>query len=119
MFDDYANLRPLKGAAEILAQDKDWPVLYDIEQLKKNEVKVTAATYAFSCTKIYCFYHADQMHISYYDDMYVDFGLAQETANTIRNTEQFITNQMYHSALRHHYKEVIEKLFKISKRERD
>jgi hypothetical protein len=45
MFDDYVNLRPLKGAAEILANDSSWGPLYDIEQLRKNEVKVTAATY--------------------------------------------------------------------------
>ena len=44
MFDDYANLRPLKGVAEILANDDSWGPLYDLEQLAKNEVKVTAAT---------------------------------------------------------------------------
>ena len=43
-FDDYVNLRPLKGAAEILASDINWGKLYDIEQLKRNEVKVSAAT---------------------------------------------------------------------------
>lgn len=47
MFDDFANLRPLKGAAELLAQYNDWPKLYDLEQLAKNEVKVTAATSAY------------------------------------------------------------------------
>lgn len=44
MFDDFAHLRPLKGAAEILAQDSTWGVLYDLDQLAKNEVKVSAAT---------------------------------------------------------------------------
>ena len=44
MFDDYVNLRPLKGVAEILAQDDSWNTLYDVEKLAKNEVKVTAAT---------------------------------------------------------------------------
>lgn len=44
MFDDYANLRPLKGAAEILAQDDSWGPLYDLNQLAKNKVKVSAAT---------------------------------------------------------------------------
>ena len=44
MFDDYANLRPLKGVAEILANDDSWGPLYDLEQLAKNEVKVTAVT---------------------------------------------------------------------------
>lgn len=49
--------------------------------------------------------------------MYVDFGLAQVTANKVRGTEQFITNQMFHDGLRKHTKEVVEKLFQISKRE--
>jgi len=44
MFDDYVNLRPFKGVAEILANDNSWGTLYDLERLSKNEVKVTAAT---------------------------------------------------------------------------
>jgi hypothetical protein len=44
MFDDYSNLRPLKGAAEILAKDAAWGQLYDVDQLARNNVKVTTAT---------------------------------------------------------------------------
>lgn len=44
MFEDYHHLRPLRGAAELLAYDEDWPMLYDKEVLKKNQVKVNAAT---------------------------------------------------------------------------
>lgn len=47
MFDDYANLRPWKGAAEILARDTSWGPLYDLDQLSKNGVKVSAVTYVF------------------------------------------------------------------------
>lgn len=47
MFDNYSNLRPLKEAAMIIAKDESWGPLYDMDQLAKNEVKVTAATYAF------------------------------------------------------------------------
>ncbi|KAJ7736936.1 alpha/beta-hydrolase [Mycena metata] len=95
-FDDYVNLRPLKGAAEILANDSSWGPIYDVEQLRKNEVKVTAATY--------------------FDDMYVEFGLAQETASVIKNTEQYITNQLVHNGLTQDPKDVIQRLFQISKR---
>ena len=49
--------------------------------------------------------------------MYVDFSLAQETAATVRGTEQFITNTMFHDGLRKHTKEVLGKLFELSKRE--
>lgn len=62
MFDDFANLRSLKGAAEILAQYAGWGALYDEEQLAKNEVKVTAAScvssFHFPCfepCKVYYF----------------------------------------------------------------
>ncbi|KAJ7125222.1 alpha/beta-hydrolase [Mycena epipterygia] len=98
-FDDYVNLRPLKGAAEILANDSSWGPLYDLEQLRKNEVKVTAATYFY--------------------DMYVEFGFAQETASIIKNTEQYITNQLYHDGIHADAKDVMKRLFQISKREYD
>ncbi|KAK7057658.1 Alpha/beta-hydrolase, partial [Favolaschia claudopus] len=98
-FDDYVNLRALKGAAEILANDSSWAPLYDMEQLRKNEVPVTAATY--------------------FDDLYVEFGLSQETASTIKNTEQFITNQLYHDGLRMEAKDVIQRLFSLSKKAKD
>ncbi|KAK7036485.1 hypothetical protein VNI00_011682 [Paramarasmius palmivorus] len=97
MFDDYANLRPLKGAAEIIAQDSSWGPLYDTEQLLKNEVPVTTATY--------------------YDDMYVPFELSQQTAATIKNTEQYITNQLQHGGIREDPKDLMRRLFQISKRE--
>ena len=41
------NLRPLKGAAHLLAEKADWPALYDRERLSKNKVKVTSATCVF------------------------------------------------------------------------
>ncbi|KAH9485732.1 Proline iminopeptidase aneH [Psilocybe cubensis] len=99
MFDDYTNLRPWKGAAEILARDSSWGPLYDLDQLKKNEVKVSAVTY--------------------FNDMYVDFSLAQRTAATIQNTEQYITNQLVHDGIRKDSVDVMRKLFKLSKREFD
>ncbi|CAK5277288.1 unnamed protein product [Mycena citricolor] len=99
VFDDFVNLRPLKGAAEILAHDDSWGELYDIEQLRRNQVKVTAA--------------------SYINDLYVTFDIAQETASIIKGTEQYITNQQVHDGLRIHSKEVIQHLFTISKREYD
>lgn len=45
MFDDYVQLRPLKGLAEALARDDTWSPLYDLGQLARNDVKVNAATY--------------------------------------------------------------------------
>lgn len=45
MFDDFAELRPFRDVAQILAYKGDWPALYDIETLKANSVPVAAACY--------------------------------------------------------------------------
>jgi hypothetical protein len=73
MFLDYAELRPLAQVAGMLAKEKDWPALYDLEQLAKNEVPVAAVTYV--------------------EDMYVDYGLSKETKEKIRGCQQWITNK--------------------------
>ena len=57
MFEDFAALQPLKQAAEILAKKSDWPGLYNLDALGANTVPTAGATY--------------------YEDMYVDFELAQ------------------------------------------
>ncbi|XP_006461414.1 hypothetical protein AGABI2DRAFT_185664 [Agaricus bisporus var. bisporus H97] len=97
MFDDYAHLRPWKRAAHLLAQDSTWTPIYDLKQLSENKVKVTSATY--------------------YDDMYVDFNFAQDTAAKIKGTEQYITNQLFHDGVRAESKDVLKHLFALSKRE--
>ena len=78
MFADYAELRPLAQVAGMIAKEKDWPALYDIEQLGKNEVPVAAATYV--------------------EDMYVDYELSKETKEKIRGCQQWITNKYFLSA---------------------
>lgn len=50
---------------------------------------------------------------------FVDFDLSQDTASKIKNTEQYITNQLFHNATRYEPKDVMAHLFAISKRERD
>ena len=64
MFEDYARLRPLREAAELLAADADWPRLYDTATLRANTVPCAA--------------------IIYYNDMYVARAFSEETAGTIR-----------------------------------
>lgn len=93
MFESYNELQQLKEVAEILTTYDDWPALYDEEQLAKNEVPVYAATYV--------------------DDMYVHFDLASETAAKIKGTKQFITNMMYHDALRSKSDELMRQLFAL------
>jgi hypothetical protein len=93
MFDCYAELKKLKAVGGILAQTEDWPPLYDWEQLARNEVPVYAA--------------------AYYDDMYVDFDLAMETANKIKGCKTFVTNSMYHNAIRAKCDEVMKNVWAL------
>ncbi|KAE8354665.1 Alpha/Beta hydrolase protein [Aspergillus coremiiformis] len=93
MFDSYSELNEIKEAADILATTTDWPELYDEAQLAKNEVPVYAATYV--------------------DDMYVHFSHASKTAANIKGIKQFITNTMYHNALRAKSDEVMQQLFAL------
>jgi pimeloyl-ACP methyl ester carboxylesterase len=80
MFDEYAYLRPLKEAAEILANYEDWPQLYDPAVLRTNTVPCVAAIY--------------------YNDMYVERRFSEETAQTIQGLKVWITNEYEHNALR-------------------
>lgn len=93
MFESYTELKQIHEVAEILATRSDWPALYDETQLAKNEVPVYAATYI--------------------DDMYVHFDLASNTAAKIKGTKQFITNALYHDALRSKSGEVMRQLFNL------
>lgn len=91
MFESYDELGELKEVADRLASADDWPDLYDEVQLAKNEVPVYAATFL--------------------DDMYVHYDFASATANKIKGAKQFITNYMYHSALRDRGDEIMHQLF--------
>jgi hypothetical protein len=93
MFDDYAELRKIKDQAELVAKFDDWPALFDKEQLRKNEIPVYAAVYV--------------------DDMFVDYGLSMETAKAIKGCKTYITNMMYHDALRSKMDEVFKNLFAL------
>lgn len=93
MFDSYTELNQIKEAADILAATHDWPVLYNENQLARNKVPVYAA--------------------SYIDDMYVHFELASRTASKIKGIKQFITNVMYHDALRSKSDELMRQLFAL------
>ncbi|MGY0615249.1 alpha/beta fold hydrolase [Vibrio sp. FJH11] len=80
MFDQYVNLKPLKEAAEILANKDDWPALYDEKQLAMNKVPVSCAVYA--------------------DDMFVEMDISRETLSLMPNAKAWITNEYEHNGLR-------------------
>ncbi|EEH38174.2 proline iminopeptidase [Paracoccidioides lutzii Pb01] len=93
MFESSSELSKIKPASDIIAAYDGWPDLYDEEQLAKNEVPVYSATFV--------------------DDMYVHFELATETATKIRNCKQFVTNVMYHNAIRENTDELVKQLFAL------
>ncbi|KAH9604144.1 hypothetical protein KSS87_010484, partial [Heliosperma pusillum] len=80
MFDEIPDLEHFKEVANLLSEDKDWPPLYDLAALKNNKVPVAASLY--------------------YDDLYVNFKLAMETADHISGIRRWVTNEYMHSGLR-------------------
>jgi len=80
MVDADPVLRPLREAADILAERADWPPLYDPVRLAANEVPVAAAVY--------------------YDDMYVDREFSMQTALAIRGLQAWVTSEYEHDGLR-------------------
>lgn len=93
MFEDYGELKRIAIQAEKVQQFDDWPAVYDIQQLQKNEVPVYAAVYI--------------------DDMYVDFDYSMETARMTRGCKTYVTNAMYHDAMRSRMDEVTKALFAL------
>ncbi|HMJ00009.1 MAG TPA: alpha/beta fold hydrolase [Gaiellaceae bacterium] len=92
MFEEYGELRPLAGAAEILAEH-EWPELYDVERLGKNEVPAAAAIYA--------------------EDMYVERAFSEETAASIRGLRPWLTNEFEHDGLRQEGDRVLGRLLDL------
>jgi pimeloyl-ACP methyl ester carboxylesterase len=80
MIDADPVLRPLREAADLLAERGDWPPLYDPSRLAANEVPAAAAVY--------------------YDDMYVDREFSMRTAGAIRGLRAWVTSEYEHDGLR-------------------
>ena len=93
MFDTYPQLQALKPAADIIAKDDTWPMLYDVEKLKQNRVPVAAAVY--------------------FDDMYVHREFSEETARMVPNMKLWITNQYEHNGLRADGEEMVDRLLQM------
>jgi pimeloyl-ACP methyl ester carboxylesterase len=93
MFDEYKYLRPLKEAAEILAKYDGWPRLYDKAVLQANTVPCAATIY--------------------YNDMYVERTLSEETARNIRGLKPWVTNEYEHDGLRADGEKVLGRLLSM------
>lgn len=93
MFDEYRHLEPLRDAAHVLAATDTWPALYDPETLNQNSVPCAAAVY--------------------YNDMYVDRRLSEETAAKIKGIKLWITTEYEHNGLRADGNKILDHLIKM------
>jgi hypothetical protein len=80
MFDEYKILQPLKQTADLLTKYENWPQLYNKSILQTNTVPCAAAIY--------------------YNDMYVQRTLSEETAKNIHGIKLWITSEYEHNGLR-------------------
>ena len=80
MVDGEPLLRPLREAADLLAERAGWPRLYDPARLAASGVPAAAAVY--------------------FDDMYVDAGLSVATARATGSLRPWVTNEYEHDGLR-------------------
>ncbi|MEZ9470970.1 alpha/beta fold hydrolase [Vibrio lentus] len=90
MFDQLETLKPLREAANMLAEKSDWGTLYNAEQLSKNAVPMACTVYA--------------------DDMYVELDCSRETLANIPNSKAWITNEYEHNGLRVDGERIVDKL---------
>jgi len=93
-FDDYAALRPLREAADLLAEH-EWPRLYDPERLRGNEVPVAAVIYA--------------------EDLYVERTFSEQTAAQVRGLRPWVTNEYEHNGLRADGERVLDRLIAMAR----
>lgn len=94
MFEDYAELAPLREAAELLAEH-EWPRLYDEDALRECAVPCAAAIYA--------------------DDAYVDRGFSEETARLIPTMRPWLTNEYEHNGLRADGGRILDRLIALAR----
>jgi hypothetical protein len=80
MVDGEPLLRPLREAAELIAERDDWPRLYDPDRLAAGGVPAAAAVY--------------------FDDMYVPAAFSVPTARAINGLRPWVTNEYEHDGLR-------------------
>lgn len=106
MFEDYSELRPLKGLAYALHSNKEWSELYNVDRLREitwEKVPIVASTYVY--------------------DQYVDFDLTRRVKNEVfqgnGNLRQYITSDFFHNGIRANPAVVLGALFDLFNEEID
>lgn len=94
MFEEYGELRSHREAADLLAEHP-WPRMFDEDQLRRNDVPVSATIYV--------------------DDLYVERAFAEKTAAAIRGLRPWITNEYQHNGLRADGARVLDRLIALAR----
>jgi hypothetical protein len=94
MFEDYSALRPLREAAELLAEHH-WPPLYDRDRLSSCKVPSAAVIYAY--------------------DMYVERTFSEETAESVPTMRTWLTNEYEHNGLRADGGRILDRLISLAR----
>lgn len=95
-FEEDPALRPLRAAADILAEKEDWGHLYDVDALAANTVPVAAAVFRH--------------------DIYVDRDLSLATAAAVRNLQVWETDEFHHDGLADDGEAIFERLLSMTRR---
>jgi len=95
MFETDPVLRPLRRAANLLAERDDWPMLYDPARLRANDVPAAAAVY--------------------HDDMYVPREFSLQTGAAIKGLRAWVTNEYEHDGLRVSNGQVLDRLIAMAR----
>ncbi|WP_026818530.1 alpha/beta fold hydrolase [Arthrobacter castelli] len=90
LFTEDPALVPLAGTARALADIDDWPALYDLDQLGRNEVPAAAAVYA--------------------DDIFVPHSTSMQTAAAVQGLRVWETSEYHHDGLRQDGERVFRQL---------
>ncbi|MGA9748523.1 MAG: alpha/beta fold hydrolase, partial [Nocardioides sp.] len=94
VFEDDSALRPLREAADLLAEHT-WPRLYDPDTLAAVDVPAAAAVYA--------------------DDPYVDRAYSLETCALVPGLRPWVTNEYEHNGLRVGGDKVLDRLLGMAR----
>ncbi len=93
LFEQLPELIPLRGTAELIASDADWPLLYDAAALARNTVPAAAAIYV--------------------NDPYVPRCFSEPTAAAIQGLKPWITNEHEHDGLRQEGEKILGRLIDL------
>lgn len=96
-FEQFTNLKPLKHAANLLANKSDWPTLYNLDTLANNQVPVAAAIYS--------------------EDMFVEMRYSLETTQKVGNLKYWLTSEYEHNGIRMDGEHILDRLIAINRGE--